>query len=93
MRPLFPPPPDAGFDAFWSAVNKELAFLSLELRRVNVPPEPDAAPVRYVGIVNKARALARRGVLCAPPYTRQPRCSRSRACVRCVLTCRRRGRS
>ena len=50
--------PDSGFDAFWALINKELVFLSLEMRRVNVPPEPRAAPVRYVGIVNKARPPA-----------------------------------
>lgn len=48
-------PSDAGFDAFWGTVNQELAFLSLEVRRVVLPPTPGAANVRYVGIANKAR--------------------------------------
>ena len=44
---------DNGFDAFWGTCNKELSFLGLDIRRVNLPPEPDEAPVRYVGVVNK----------------------------------------
>ena len=34
--------------------------MGLEIRRVNMPPEPDEAPVRYVGVVNKVNdALAK----------------------------------
>ncbi len=48
--------PDGGFDAFWAAINKELNFLHLEMRRVSHVCEPGDAPELYVGIVNKARA-------------------------------------
>jgi hypothetical protein len=44
---------ESGFDSFWARCNTELSFLGLEIRRVNMPPEPEAAAVRYVGVVNK----------------------------------------
>ena len=80
-------PADAGFDSFWAAINRELAFLHLEMRRVNVPPTPDAALVLYVGIVNKARArccplpsaVARCLLRVAAPRTRSGACSDARA--------------
>jgi hypothetical protein len=50
-------PPDAGFDTLWQAINKELSFLHLEMRRVSYVPAPGQPAAPYVGIVNRVRAL------------------------------------
>jgi hypothetical protein len=61
-------PADTGFDAFWGVCNKELSFLGLDIRRVNLPPEADEAPVRYVGVVNKVNdSLAKEATRMTPP--------------------------
>lgn len=49
---------DGGFDELWAAINKELSFLHLEMRRVNYVAKPGAPPVRFVGIVNRVRPHA-----------------------------------
>lgn len=46
---------DGGFDELWAAINKELSFMHLEMRRVNYVAKPGAPPVRFVGIVNRVR--------------------------------------
>ena len=83
---------DGGFDELWEAINKELSFLHLEMRRVNYVPAPGKAAVRFVGIVNRVRPAAVAGSAAGPLLRgRMPRAAARvyGRCARVVQTRRR----